>query len=419
MRFGAFEVDLRAGELRKGGVRLKLQEQPLQILQILLENPGEVVTREELRQRLWASDTFVDFEQGLYNAIKRLREALGDSAENPRFIETVPRRGYRFMAPLVENAAGFAAPAQEVASVVKAGPELRRWHWRNANRLLATLAFAVLLLGAFLGASWGKLRQWFPPGSGSPQIRSLAVIPLTNLSGDQGQEYFSDGITDALITELAQIGSIRVISRTSSEQYKRTRKLLPEIGRELNVDGIIEGTVQRSGDRVRVTAQLIQVPADKHLWANSYERDLRDAFLLERDVAGDIARQVQVRLNSKRQPLAQPRPVNPTALEAYLQGNAHMHKFKRGVGDEELRLATVFFQQAIDAEPDFARAYVGLSGARGGTLRSSSEDVDIAMRAAERAVEIDPNLPDAWITRAGFKCAFWDWRGAEQDYRRR
>jgi tetratricopeptide (TPR) repeat protein len=195
--------------------------------------------------------------------------------------------------------------------------------------------------------------------------------------------------------------------------------LLPEIGRELNVDGIIEGTVQRSGDRVRVTAQLIQVPADKHLWASSYERDLRDVFLLERDVAGDIARQVQARLNSdKRQPLAQPRTVNPVALEAYLQANAHKHKFSRGVGDEELRLATVFFQQAIDAEPDFARAYVGLSGAHGGTLRSSREDMDIAMRAAERAVELDPNLPDAWTARAHIKSSFWDWPGAEQDDRR-
>jgi serine/threonine protein kinase/tetratricopeptide (TPR) repeat protein len=279
------------------------------------------------------------------------------------------------------------------------------------------VVIVTLTAGTFLAVSSMGTR-----GSASvksAQIQSLAVLPLANLSGDPAQEYFSDGMTDALIADLAQIGSLKVISRTSSEQYKQTRKSLPEIGRELNVDGIIEGTVQRSGDRVRITAQLIQVPADKHLWASSYERDVGDVFMLERGVAGDIARQVQARLaTDKHAQRAQPRPINPRALEAYLQGNSHMHKFSRGFGDEELRLANQYFQQAIDAEPDFAPAYVGVSNARRVTLRSSNEDKEIAAKAAERAVELDPNLSDAWVALANLWCDSWDWARAEQDYRR-
>jgi TolB-like protein len=251
------------------------------------------------------------------------------------------------------------------------------------------------------------------------QIQSIAVLPLANLSGDPGQEYFSDGMTDALITGLGQVGPLRVISRTSSMQYKQTRKSLPEIARELHVDGIVEGTVQRSGNRVRVSAQLIHGPTDKHLWANSYERDVRDMFLLEQDVAGDIARQVQARLTTERSaPSSQPRPLNPAALEAYLQGNSHLHRFGRGFGDQELTLASECFRRAIDVEPEFAPAYVGLSEVHRNTLRSSVEDLDIAKTAAERAVELDPNLSDAWAVLADIKLWSWDWTGAEQAFRR-
>ena len=410
LRFGVFEVDLREAELRRSGLRQKLGPQAFELLRALLERQGELVTRDELRERLWPGDTFVDYELGLKKCVNRVREVLGDSADHPRFIETIPRRGYRFIATVTSPDSSAATEAVAGSNEKEAPQNWLRW---------GALAISALVLAAlFVGLISYSLRQRVLK-SRVPQIQSLAVIPLANLSDDPGQEYFSDGMTDALITELAQIGSIRVISRTSSMQYKQTRKSLPEIARELQVDGIVEGTVQRSGDRVRISAQLIQGPTDKHLWANSYERDLRDVFLLERDVAGDIARQVQARLNSdKRPPPAQPRPVNPAALEAYLQGNVHIHKFSRGSGDEELRLASVFFQQAIDAEPDFAPAYVGLSKARGGTLRSSSEDVDIAKRAAERAAELDPNLSDAWSALADIKCDFWDWAGAEQDYRR-
>ena len=251
------------------------------------------------------------------------------------------------------------------------------------------------------------------------RIRSIAVLPLQNLSNDPAQEYFSDGMTDALITDLAQIGSVKVISRTSSMQYKQTKKSLPEIARELNVDGIVEGTVQRSGDRVRITAQLIQAASDKHLWANSYERNLSDVFSMERDVSADIADQVRAHLATPNQmKLMQKRAVNPAALEEYLQGNSHMHRAYRGFGDQELLLAGEYFQKAIDAAPDFAAAYVGLSDVRHNTFRSSDEDVEIARKAAERAVELDPSLSDAWTLLGEIKRDYWDWAGAEQDYRR-
>jgi len=213
IRFGVFETDPRAGELRKQGAKVKLQEQPFQILQMLLQRPGEVVTREELQQKIWPSDTFVDFDHGLYNAIKRLREALGDSADTPRFVETLSRRGYRFI---------------------------------------------------------GKIEY------DAPRVRSLAILPLENLSRDPDQEYFAEGLTEALITTLAKIGELRVVSRTSIMPYKGIRKPLREIAGELEVDAIVEGTVLRVGDRVRISAQLIDSSKETHLWAESYERDLRE-----------------------------------------------------------------------------------------------------------------------------------------------
>lgn len=290
---------------------------------------------------------------------------------------------------------------------------------RHKTEVIAAFAVLVVVPAAVLFAfNTTGIRDRLTMGSSQTRIQSLAVLPLQNLSGDPAQEYFSDGMTDALITDLAQIGLVTVISRTSSMQYKQTNKSLPEIARELNVDGIVEGTVQRSGGRVRITAQLIRAASDRHLWANSYERDVRDVFVLERELAGDIARQVRSQLTTEKQTqLAQPRPITPAALEAYLQGNSHMHRFGRGFGDEELKLASEYFRQAIDAEPDFAPAYVGMSKAHR-TMQSSSEDVEIARKAAERAVELDPNLAEAWAALADIRCDFWDWSEAEQDYRR-
>ena len=307
---------------------------------------------------------------------------------------------------------------------VKARPSTltyRASKFAGRHRIEVGAAFTVLLVIAaatsFAFNTLG-LHDRLASGASHIKIQSLAVIPLVNLSGDPTQEYFSDGMTDALITDLAKIGSVKVISRTSSMQYKQTRKLLPEIARELNVDGIVEGTVQRSGDRVRITAQLVHGPSDKHLWANTYERDTRDFFALERDVTADIARQIQARLRTPEQgPLAQPRPVDPKVLEAYLQGTYHMNKYGKGSGDEEKRRAAEYFQQAIDADPNFAPAYSGLADSHTMRSWSSRQDTEITQRAAEKAVELDPNFADPRLILAIAKGNKWDFHGAEEDLR--
>jgi TolB-like protein len=345
-------VDLEAGELRKSGVRQKLSGQPLQVLQFLLEHPQGIVTREQLQRYVWPNGTVVDYDLALKKAVVRIREVLGDSADSPRFIETIPRRGYRFIAPLNGHlkAGGVTGPPVEGSPVTSLRP---RFSFRVG--LMIGLGAAVLLAAILALVPSDSWRRPFGKPS-PPQIRSLAVLPLQNLSGDSSQEYFSEGITDALITDLAQIESLKVISRTSTMQYKETRKSLPDIARELNVDAIVEGTVQRSGDRVRITAQLIRGPSDKHLWAKSYERDMRDVFTLEREVTDDIANQVRAQIAAQGQPApAQPRPLNLNALDAYLQGQYHLNNnnndLAMGARDEELRKAAELFQHAIDADP--------------------------------------------------------------------
>ena len=414
--FGVFELDPESGELRKQGLKVRLQEQPFQILQILLEHPGKVVTREELQRRVWPADTFVDFDQGLYNATKKLREALGDSADSPRYVETLSRRGYRFIGTVNGNGSA-ALPAAEVPP--KSPTAETRASRRRLQLGIALGLGAAALIGAVLSVIPAKVWQRLAGKNTVPQIRSLAVLPLQNLSADPAQEYFSDGMTDALITDLAQIGSLKVISRTSSMQYKQTKKSLPEIARELNVDGIVEGTVQRSGDRVRITAQLIHGPSDKHLWASSYERDTRDIFALERDLTEEIAHQVQTRLSTVKQgPLPHPRPIDPKVLDAYVQGNYHLNGRGRGAGDEEPKKARAYFQQAIDADPNFAPAYIGLAATHTVLSQGSSDDLPLMRRAAEKAVALEPTSSDAWCILAETKWADWDWHGAEEGYRR-
>lgn len=273
LRFGVFEVDLRGGELRKHGLRIRLQTQPFQVLAMLLEHPGEVVSREELQRMLWPADTFVDFDHGLNKAINKIREALGDSADSPRYVETVARRGYRFLAEVrtvgEPTARGVGLVNQSLAeTTIPTLPDLAgkpATPKRFAQSFLWTTAILVAVM-AVLAAWMFHLRN-----RPSPVIRSLAVLPLESLSGDAAQDYFADGMTDELITDLGKIRALRVISRTSVMPYKRVRKPLPQIAQELRVDAIVEGTVLRSGDRVRITAQLIEASADKHLWAQSYE----------------------------------------------------------------------------------------------------------------------------------------------------
>ena len=410
LRFATFEVDLRAGELRKQGKRIKVQEQPFHVLTVLLQRPGEVVTREELRNQNWPPDTFVDFDNSLNTAINKLREALGDSADNPRFIETLPRRGYRFIATVSGIDGGAATPDKDKGGDGREG--LWRFRWIVAVVSLAVLAATLFAFNAF------RVRERVLNDVRVPPIQSLAVLPLTNLSGDPAQEYFSDGMTDALITDLAQLGALKVISRTSAMRYKKTDKPLPEIARELNVDGIVEGTVQRSGDRVRITAQLVQGSSDKHLWANTYERDLRDVLALEDEVARAIAAEIKLKLTPQDQSqLRGARAVNPQAYEVYLRGLV----YSRHEGVESKRTSLDYFNRAIQLDPQWAephaqlaRAYDWIAGTGG-----HPEFYPKAKAAALTAMRMDDKLAEAHTALAfALLNGDWDWGRAAEEYQR-
>jgi TolB-like protein/DNA-binding winged helix-turn-helix (wHTH) protein len=405
-RIAAWLVEPGLNTVSRNGTAAHLEPKVMEVLACLARHAGEPVSKEELLQTVWPN-TFVT-DDVLKRSISELRRVFEDDVRQSRIIQTIPKRGYRLL-----------VPAEPVNGVQGASPAQQSQESRNVGhnwRMVGLSGVAALLL-IVVSALYVQLRER-PLGKGvAPQIHSIAVLPLENLSGDPSQEYFSDGMTDALITDLAQIGSLKVISRTSSMQYKQTKKSLPEIGRELGVDGIIEGTIQRSNDRVRITAQLIHVPSDRHLWASAYEGDFRDVFALERNVMGDIARQVQARLLAKNQmPSSRPRQTNPIALEAYLQGNYHLNKYGRGFGVEEVRKASEYFQQAIDADPNFVLAYIGLGNAHGVLPVSSREDWEIQRKAAEKALALDRDSSEAHAMLAGGPENF-DWSVAEQEYR--
>jgi TolB-like protein/DNA-binding winged helix-turn-helix (wHTH) protein/Tfp pilus assembly protein PilF len=425
LRFGVFEADLRAGELTKHGRRLRLQGQPFQLLAMLLEKPGDLVTREELRNRLWP-ETVVDFDHGLNKAISKIREALGDSAESPRFVETVARRGYRFLADVTvidrtpdrqlqavsdrlaqPSNLGRVEPSEAAGSSKR---PLRSFAWRPFG-----FSLALMLVALF---SWTLYSRSHAP----PQIRSLAVLPLESLSGDASQDYFADGMTDELIANLGQISALRVISRTSAMTYKHARKPLPEIARELNVEAIVEGTVLRSGDRVRITAQLIQVPAEQHIWAQSYEGDLQDTLALQNRVARAIAEEIRATLNRQEQAaLTNSKVVNPDAYEALLKGRYFWNKRTA----DGLKKAIVYFNHAIENDPTYAEAYTGLADAYAlsgdweyGVL-SPEDAFPQAKAAATRALALDDNLGEAHASLAfALDLYDWDWDSAEREYER-
>jgi TolB-like protein/DNA-binding winged helix-turn-helix (wHTH) protein len=401
-QFGAFTVDARTGELSHEGHRTPIRDQSVQLLLALLERPGELITREELAGRLWAAGTFVDFDRGLNKAINHLREALKDSAEQPRFIETLPRKGYRFIAPVartgdVEAAAAPEAPPADTARA----PRLRRW------LLLAVVAIAGIGIAIIGGA---RKRAHAPP-----RIAALAVLPLDNLSRDPEQEYFADGLTDALITDLAQMGTTRITSRTSVMQYRGTKKTVKEIGRELNVDAVVEGTVTYAANRVRVTAQLIQVSTDMHLWADTYERDVSSILDLQRSLATDIARRINVFVK----PLDRASVVKPEAYGLYLKARYAFHKYTSRGWQEAIE----HFNEAIESDPEFAAAYSGLSetylvaGAYGAI--PTEEALTRGKAAAAKALQLDETLASAHYAMATAHTWYdWDWPGADREFRR-
>ena len=403
--FGAFTLDARTGELTNAGRRTRLREQPSQLLLALLERPGELVAREVLISRLWPAGTYVDFDHGLNKAVKHLREALGDSAEHPQFIETLPRKGYRFMAPVTHGAEEFE-PATPRSAPGRS--RLRGW--------LAVPAVLAAGVGIAIGTDVGNPREWMTSRwRAAPQISALAVIPLENLSRDPEQEYFADGMTDALITDLAKMGSLRITSRTSVVRYKGTRKSVSEIGRELNVDAVVEGTVTRAGSRVRITAQLIQVSTDMHLWAETYERNVSEVLDLQSAVATDIAR----RINVVVKPLDLSRIVNPEAYGLYLKGRYFFHQYT----SQGWQRAIEHFNQAIERDPEFAPAYSGLADvylvAGAYDAMPTEEALTRGKAAAAKALQLDDTLASAHYALAtAYTWYDWDWPNAEREFRR-
>jgi TolB-like protein/DNA-binding winged helix-turn-helix (wHTH) protein len=428
--FGPYEVDVRSGEVRKHGIRVKMGEQPFQILLLLLAQPGELVLREELRAKLWAGDTFVDFDHGLNSAVQRLRDCLSDTAEKPLWIETVPRRGYRFIGQVEwlpgaarsapSNGEGAAsppnvAPNQQI-EIAAAPPPPQRSRSKPFRSSAIWIALAAVLLLAWplirVAARWKTVRS-----DESAHIRSIAVLPLENLSGDPAQDYFADGMTDELITTLAKNHALRITSRTSAMRYKAARRPIHDIAGELGVDGVLVGSVARSGNRVRVNVQLIQASNDSQVWSESYERDLGDTLFLQDQLARAIADQVQVTAAPlDPAPSGAPPRFNPRAHDAYLRGQYCWFK-------GEYRKSRDLFQQAIDLDPAYAPAYAGLADSYLGLAGSPGMPVNEGLQrgeaAARKALEIDSSLADAHLSLAGAKFFFrWDWPGAETEIKR-
>ncbi len=442
VRFGVFEADMEAGELRKHGLRLKLSEQPFQILAMLLAKRGELVSREELRERLWPSHTFVDFDHGLNNAVMRLREVLGDSSDRPRFIETLPRRGYRFIAPVEARSTGAEGAVPEpAASGASVAPSNGAEHTSPGNGVIPAgvvgvrprnrfslprivgLAAAVLAGSALIsGITVHYVRGVNASKGKANRSSSLVVLPLENLSGDQEQEYFADGMTDDLIANLAKIRSLRVVSRSTAMAYKGTHKPLPQIASELNVDAVVEGTVMRVGNRVRITAELVQVSTDQHLWADTYESPMGDVLALQNRVSSAIVDEIRINLSKEdKERLARKPSVSPEAYEDYLKGRYYWNKRSA----EGFAKAIGYFEEATHKDPQYALAYAGLAdcyGIIGATIYGSvpaAEAAPKAKAAAIRALEIDPTLAEAETSLATAKFNYdWDWAGAAEGFKK-
>lgn len=407
IRFGEFELNLRTRELRTNGQTKDLQEQPFVVLTALLERPGQLILREQLIERLWPADTHVDFEHSLNKAVKRLRKALKDSADQPRFVETLPRRGYRFIGRItvVSEAKGVSPstlegvasepPVDEVAPV----------------RRLRVAAIAALILAGVAGFAliWMGVRrnQATHAGVSPVSIHSLAVLPLENLSGEASQEYFADGMTDELITDLGQIGSLRVISRTSAMQYKKAHKSLKQIAGELNVDAVVEGTVLRAGDRVRISAQLIEAPSDRHLWAQSYEGEAKDALGLQNQVARAIAEQIRAKLTPEQRAALNATPtVNPAAHDMYLKG-----LYERNTVEGRAR-AIEDLKRAAELDPNYAAVQVAIARqymSMGHMLALPPQKAfPAAIEAVHKALDIDGSSADAHLL-AGYLAFLYEW----------
>jgi TolB-like protein/DNA-binding winged helix-turn-helix (wHTH) protein/Flp pilus assembly protein TadD len=485
VRFGSFEADLHTRELRKHGLKLKVQEQPFQVLAMLLARPGELVTREEIRSRLWPQNTFVDFDHGLNGAVRRLRDALNDDVETPRFVETLPRRGYRFIAPVekliieevgqsepgkgasptvpIRGATGTGAgssekvtldkvmnhgretdstrvimtakpaaagvepespavmspPVNPSASIPQQQQALQRVEGVRAPKPVKVLFAAIFMLAAIAAAF--VTYQIASKKAKQPAIRSLAVLPLQNLSGDPAQQYLADGMTEELIGRLSEIRHLRVISHTSVMRFKNTQLSIPEIARMLAVDAVVEGSVMRDGGRIRIHAQLIRAASDEHFWSESYDRELRDVLAMDADVAQAVARKVEVTITGEEhERLAAVHSVSPEVYENYLKGKFALD---RGNNKSDLEESIAYFNDAIRKDSTYAPSYLGLASDywrlsmvfMGGV---AEQERPRAVLAARKALELDPELAEGHVLMASIAETQWHWAEAESEYHR-
>jgi TolB-like protein/DNA-binding winged helix-turn-helix (wHTH) protein len=394
LRFGVFELDLRTGELRKAGVRVSLQDQPLQVLSMLTERPGELVTREDLKNRLWPGDTFVDFEQGLNAAVKRLRYVLGDSADTPRFIETLPRRGYRFIAPVDRT---------DISRPTAAAPR------RQSRLVLAAVAAAVLLV---VGVVWGLLR-----GGVSASRATVAVLPFEHLSAEPEREYLTDGLTEETSALLGQIDPehIDVIGRTSTRAYKGTRKPLAEIGRELGAEYLVEGSVRAESRRLRVTSKLIRVRDQVQMWSATYDSEPASMLEMQRELSTAIAEQIRLRLSPERlATLARRHTRNADAYDLYLRGRY----LQAQLTPPTTRRAIEHYGRATRLDPDYALAWSGLADAyTASPINGDASPLQVWPRsrdAVAQAIRAEPNLAEAQASQGLLQFWLdWDWPAAE------
>jgi TolB-like protein/DNA-binding winged helix-turn-helix (wHTH) protein/Flp pilus assembly protein TadD len=405
VRFGTFQLDLRARELHKAGVKVKLQDQPFRVLATLVQHAGQVVTREELQQKIWPTDVYVTFEQGLNNAIKKVRDALGDSADNPRFVETVARHGYRFVAP--------------VSTLPGGSPEARsRFDLPILRRTALIGLIAACLLAALGYWAWHRPAIRDRPSS---ERAVLAVLPFDNLSHDPDQEFFSDGLTEEMIAHLGKLNPklLNVIARGSVARYKSSSLTANQIGKELNADYLLQGSVRRESGRVRITVQLIQVRDQTDLWTESYDRELKEILALQDSVARTIADQIRITLTAEQQTrLATPRTIDPDAYEAYLKGRYYWNKRTANA----MQKASIYFQQAIKRDPAYGAAYSGLADCNSGLtwhgFTSPASSLPRAEAAARKAIEIDPQSAEAHASLALVLHHRWDREGAEAEFKR-
>jgi TolB-like protein/DNA-binding winged helix-turn-helix (wHTH) protein len=433
LKFGDdFELDYAAGQLRRSGRILKVERIPMEVLLFLVQHRGEQVTREQLVEKIWGKDVYLDTDNSINGAIRKIRQVLKDDPEQPRFIQTITGKGYRFIAPVsspvVAPVTGPDTEPEAVAAVAQSSVREDSAAWFRRRRVLgiSILATAIVLI-----AGWGVYRQWFefqvrPFRSGGRVM--LAVLPFDNFTGDAGQEYFSDGLTEEMISQLGDLdpAHLGVIARTSVMHYKHSQESIPQIGKDLGVQYVIEGSVRRDSERVRITAQLIQVKDQSHLWAREYDRELGHLLELQAEIAREVANEIEFSLSGRRPIEAAretaapaPEPKSYEAYDLYLKGRYFWNKRT----EEGFRQAADYFQQAIDKDPNYGRAYAGLADTF--TLMSAwyvgpqSELMPKARTAALRALELDESLAEAHASLALIKENYdYDWPGSEKEFRR-